>query len=463
MRQTSQLQRRLQALRGRKVAAAVKRGASPEELKAVEDECEAFEAKARKQLDLKFAEQLGEIEKGVMEKHDSEVNQLVSSTDSDVLHKLALDSAFDFESAAAALTAAHERDKNEYEGALGVEKDRQGDKLREKLRLRQEKKRKELLNKGLSDGEIEEEMGFVRDEQQLEEYVEEDVGKGVMRVLKTRGGTREMVAEGPGAMNWAWGGEEGKVGEEEKGAEEKGEEAADFEGEADIIKKTHSKATSSLIDKLKADRKGAQKKLQDKLRARRAATLEKLRGGGASEGDIAAAEKTMEEEDLKERIQEDRMLTMAEHKAIEQEGEKNGVNTYALMDEIHAEFKDDREALHKQMQEEKERQKQEIARKRREKKEAKRAKEAVKRENEEEDVLLDFEDDMEGDLVEPEDLLGEVKKIQNQHIESRQTLDVMMQMEQARQKQALQTRLVKKRAEKRRNSVAVAGGSPLRK
>jgi hypothetical protein len=334
-RQTSQLQRRLQRLRQKKLEAALKRGASAEELQQIEDECQVFEDRSRKQLEERFAEQLEEIEKGVMTRHDDEVNRLVANTDSDVLHKLAVDSAFDFESAAAALKAAHERDQKEHGEAVETEKERQAQALKEKLRKRREKKRLLLEKEGKLDQSaidqalLDEELGF-KDEQLLEEYVDKDVGKGVMRVLETRGGTRSMTrqdsVDGVGdASSWAWGAEEEKAGESKEGggggeakqnAECNGDD--DFESRKKEILDKHSKGTAELIDRLKSGRTSSHEKLQEKLRAKRAKRLQALKDEGAGGAQVEEAEKELAEEELKERIQNDRMLTMAEHKALEE-------------------------------------------------------------------------------------------------------------------------------------------------
>ena len=85
-RQHNSLQARLQAMRMKKIRAAMKRGATPEELEEIEDECATFETKCRERLEKKFSEQLNKIEEDFMqvrvrEERSDELSRPVLDTD----------------------------------------------------------------------------------------------------------------------------------------------------------------------------------------------------------------------------------------------------------------------------------------------------------------------------------------------------------------------------------------------
>jgi hypothetical protein len=217
----------------------------------------------------------------------------------------------------------------------------------------------------------------------------------------------------------------------------------------------HSEATKVLIKKLQGERRTSHQKLQERLRAKREAKMKELNDGGADEDEIAGAIAELEEEAVKERIQNDRILTLDEHKAIEEyEFSENGgalggnLNTYELLDEIHSEFKDEREKLQQAMMEEKQRQKEEMKKARKEKRKEKKRRASV---------LLAAQAEEAEEEKNDKNLEDEVQRIMEEEKKERQTLSMMMNLEQARQKEALQKRLLKKRAQKRRNSIM--GGS----
>ena len=459
-KQQSNLQSRLQAIRQKKLTAAMKRGATPEELEEIEAECETFEAKSRDKLEEKFRTHISEIERSFMEQHNTEIAK-IGDPDSIALEKLVAESTFDYESAAAALKAAHDRDVSKHDSALEDEKKRQEDALKEKLAKRHEKKRARMMGDGMTQDEAESRLGkeesqevkFLRDEWKLEEYIEAGVERGVWRVLKTAGGTRTLTTEESkeeektfsnsdfSTANWGWG----------------EEDVEDDEGKRRSIMEKHTDATIALVNKLKDERKVSHNKLRERLEAKKRKRMAELEEGGANSEQIDEVEKELEEEAIKERIQNDRMLTMSEHKAIEEyeigmnnAAEGGNLNTYELLDEIHSDYKDEREQLQHALMEEKKRQKAELRRKRKERKKEKRRASVVAALEEE----LMEEDNNEKNLE------IEVARIHKANQESKATLDMMMHMEQARQKEALQKRLMRKRAEKRRNSM-VAGAGPL--
>ena len=461
-KQQSNLQARLQAMRQKKLAAAMKRGATPEELEEIEAECEAFEAKSREKLEEKFRTHISEIERNFMEQHNEDIAK-ISDPDSIALEKLVAESTFDYESAAAALKAAHERDVSKHGDALEDEKRRQEDALKAKLAKRREKKRVRMMGDGMTKDEAESQLGkeelqeikFLKDEWKLEEYIEGGVERGVWRVLKTAGGTRTLTTEEGkeeestfsnnnfSTADWGWGDDDGE----------------DDEGKRRSIMEKHTDATNVLVNRLKDERKMSHNKLRERLEAKKKKRMAELEKGGADSEEIEEVERALEEEAIKERIQNDRMLTMSEHKAIEEyefgtnnAAEGGNLNTYELLDEIHSDYKDEREQLQKALMEEKKRQKAELRRKKKERKKEKRRASVVAALEEE----LMEEDNNEKKLE------MEVAKIHKANQESKATLDMMMQMEQARQKEALQKRLMRKRAEKRRNSLGAGpGGGPL--
>eukprot|EP00520_Triparma_pacifica_P000362 CAMPEP_0118651880 /NCGR_PEP_ID=MMETSP0785-20121206/11020_1 /TAXON_ID=91992 /ORGANISM="Bolidomonas pacifica, Strain CCMP 1866" /LENGTH=1039 /DNA_ID=CAMNT_0006544359 /DNA_START=222 /DNA_END=3338 /DNA_ORIENTATION=+ len=459
-KQQSNLQARLQAMRQKKLAAAIKRGATPEELEEIEAECEAFEAKSLEKLEEKFKAHIAKIESSFMEQHNVEIAK-ISDTDSGALEKLVAESTFDYESAAAALKAAHERDVSKHGDALEEEKRRQEEALKEKLARRRKKKMARMMDKGMTQSEVDkvlgeeevQEMKFLKDEWKLDEYIDGGVERGVWRVLKTAGGTRTLTSEedkeeektfskGFTAADWGWGEEDGEGDEEKRKS----------------IMEKHTDATKALVGKLKDERKKSHNKLRERLEEKKRKKMKELKQDGASDERIEEVERELEEEAIKERIQNDRMLTLSEHKAIEEfefgtnnAAEGGNLNTYELLDEIHSEYKEERDQLQNALMEEKKRQKAELRRKKKERKKEKRRASVVAALEEE----LMEEDNNEKKLE------MEVAKIHKANQESKATLDMMMQMEQARQKEALQKRLMRKRAEKRRNSMVSTGKGPV--
>ena len=187
------------------------------------------------------------------------------------------------------------------------------------------------------------------------------------------------------------GGAEGKEGEEESKADASDGDESDA---AAKILSDHNSATKGLIEKLRKEQKNSHDKLKERLAAKRAKKLSELSSIGASEEEVKAAEAALEEEDIKERIQNDRMLTLDEHKAIEEyEFGQNGgalgvkLNTYELLDKVHSEFKEEREQLQQAMMEEKKRQKNELKRQRKERRAEKKRRQSLSSEipNEEEE------------------------------------------------------------------------------
>ncbi|GMH95416.1 hypothetical protein TrVE_jg2497 [Triparma verrucosa] len=464
-RQHNGLQSRLQQMRLKKIRAAMKRGASAEEIEEIEEECLAFGARCTEKLESKFNEQQNKIAGEFMLKHDQEMRGVGDSTS--IEQMINSEDIFDYEAAARALRANHERDVEANGKVRDEERRRQEDALKARLRGRKKKKKKAGAGDDDSDREEAEALKLLNDQFLLEDYVETGVNRGVVRVLKTRGGTRTLtteeekeVAEIGGWDNMFAGGEGG--GEEEKGGdggeeEEKGgeEEKGADGGEGKSMLAKHSEATKVLIKKLQGERRTSHQKLQERLRAKREAKMKELTDGGADEDEIAGAIAELEEEAVKERIQNDRILTLDEHKAIEEYefGENGGalggnLNTYELLDEIHSEFKDEREKLQQAMMEEKQRQKEEMKKARKEKRKEKKRRASV---------LLAAQAEEAEEEKNDKNLEDEVQRIMEEEKKERQTLSMMMNLEQARQKEALQKRLLKKRAQKRRNSIM--GGS----
>lgn len=489
-RQHNGLQSRLQQMRLKKIRAAMKRGASVEEIEETEEECLAFGIRCTEKLENKFNEQQNKIAGEFMLKHDQEMRGVGDRASIESM--INSENIFDYEAAARALRANHDRDVEANGKVRDEERKRQEDALRARLRGRKGKK------KGGADDDREEAkaMKLLNDQFLLEDYVDTGVSRGVARVLKTRGGTRTLTTEEEKEVadigGWddifAGGGEEK---EEEMGGEV--EEKGDGEEGNKILEK-HTEATKELIKKLQEDRRTSHQKLQDRLRAKREAKLKALRDDGADEDVIASVEAELEEEAVKERIQNDRILTLDEHKAIEEYefGENGGerearseatnifslnvqaaftltkiltrqrqssgalggnLNTYELLDEIHSEFKDEREQLQQAMMAEKARQKEEMKKARREKKKEKKRRASV---------LLAAQVEEAEEEKNDVDLESEVQRIMEEEKKERQTLSMMMGMEQARQKERLQKRLMKKRAQKRRNSImGETGGEGL--
>ena len=515
-KQHSNLQARLQAMRQKKLTAAIERGASPQELEEIEAGCQEFEEGSLRKLDEKFEEHLRGIEEKLMVKHQEEVAN-ISEGDANSLESIIAGSAFDYESAAVALKAAHDRDLEKHDGVLSEEKARQESALKEKLARRREEKRRKMLQSGgasekdvqlLLEKEERQAVGFLKDEWELGEYIDEGVERGVFRVLKTRGGTRTLLKEeseggerklkgssegipyGGGNENEERG--EAKVTEDDSASGScavaaggyPGIEAASGyvgglgdSGEARRIMKDHSDATMELIRRLKGDRRASQERLKRKLAGKREERMSSLRSSGASEEDVEKEERSLREEAMKEKIQNDRMLTLAEHKAIEEHefsssglgsggaaGEGTGppLNTYELLDEIHEEFREEREKLQSAMMEEKRRQKEELKRRKRERRKGEKLPGASAAPSGGGGSNLPSSMSSASSLVPPHDNLSsssssddsdlllslEVSRIHKLNLESRQTLDVMMRVEQARQKDALQKRLCRIRRER---------------
>lgn len=468
-KQQSNLQVRLQAMRQKKLVATTRRGATPDELEEIEGECEAFEQKSRQKLEEKFKVHITEIEKSFMEQHNEDIAK-IGNTDFRALEILVAESTFDYESAAAALKAAHERDISKHGDTLQGEKKRQEDALKMKLAKRRAKKMNKLVGDGMTEDEANnrlqreesQEVKFLKDEWKLEEYIDGGVERGVWRVLKTAGGTRTLTTEEGkeeeqtfssnnfSVADWAWG--------EEKGGD-------DDEGKRKEIMDKHTDATKALVDKLKNDRKQSHNKLRERLEEKKRKRLAELEQGGADIEQREEAERELEEEAVKERIQNDRMLTLSEHKAIEEyefgtnnAAEGGNLNTYELLDEIHEDYKEERDQLQQALMDEKKRQKAELRRRKKERKKEKKQRRAS--------VVAALEEELMEEDNNEKKLEIEVAKIHKANQESKATLDMMMQMEQVRQKEALQKRLMRKRAEKRRNSMVTQGGillEPLKK
>ncbi|GMH59565.1 hypothetical protein TL16_g02857 [Triparma laevis f. inornata] len=420
-RQHNGLQSRLQQMRLKKIRAAMKRGVSVEEIEEIEEECLAFGIRCTEKLENKFNEQQNKIAGEFMLKHDQEMRGVGDSASIESM--INSEDIFDYEAAARALRANHDRDVEANGKVRDEERKRQEDALRARLRGRKGKK------KGGADDDREEAeaMKLLNDQFLLEDYVDTGVSRGVARVLKTRGGTRTLTTEEEKEVADIGGWDDifagrGEEKEEEKGGEVEEEKGDDEEGNK-ILEK-HTEATKELIEKLQEDRRTSHQKLQDRLRAKREAKLKALRDDGADEDIIASVEAELEEEAVKERIQNDRILTLDEHKAIEEyEFGVNGgalggnLNTYELLDEIHSEFKDEREQLQQAMMAEKARQKEEMKKARREKKKEKKRRASV---------LLAAQVEEAEEEKNDVDLESEVQRIMEEEKKERQTLSMMM-------------------------------------
>ena len=299
----------------------------------------------------------------------------------------------------------------------------------------------------------------MQEEWELNAYVNEELGKGVLRAFQQQ--TRE---EG-------WG-EQKDVDEsdiQKLSLEEKTNNNDDDKAKSKRIIIEHDEATKILILDLKNSRKVSHDRLKERLAKRRKEAINKVNEGARTEEEADELMRKLDSEEIKERVLNDRLLTLAEHKAIEEHGQSDAdginMNTYQLLDEIHEEYGKEREEMQKLMAEEKVKRKDDLAKKRKERKENKERKKLEmkikqgaslsyrdKTETGNDMKLEDINDDDE-EVREKENnmsIMEEVDRISKQHAEERETLEMMNIMEQTRQKQALQQRLLEKKRKKKK-------------
>ena len=127
------------------------------------------------------------------QRHDEE---MVGISDSKSIEKMInSDDIFDYEAAARALRANHDRDMKKNGEVRDQERRRQEEALKEKLRARRAKKKKGTGSSSSDDDDEAAALSVLKDQWLLEDYVENGVNRGVVRVLKTRGGTRTLTEE----------------------------------------------------------------------------------------------------------------------------------------------------------------------------------------------------------------------------------------------------------------------------
>ena len=208
----------------------------------------------------------------------------------------------------------------------------------------------------------------MQEEWELNAYVNEELGKGVLRAFQQQ--TRE---EG-------WG-EQKDVDEsdiQKLSLEEKTNNNDDDKAKSKRIIIEHDEATKILILDLKNSRKVSHDRLKERLAKRRKEAINKVNEGARTEEEADELMRKLDSEEIKERVLNDRLLTLAEHKAIEEHGQSDAdginMNTYQLLDEIHEEYGKEREEMQKLMAEEKVKRKDDLAKKRKERKENKERK-----------------------------------------------------------------------------------------
>jgi len=207
--------------------------------------------------------------------------------------------------------------------------------------------------------------------------------------------------------------------------------------------RSYSKVTRNIVKQLKSRRKEKKEQLQLKW-SKKEEELNSELGKGVTKTEKQIAKNNLVSDRLKDFAKEDNALTIEEYKLIEVHKEKvheesgEKINIHALLDDIHEEFEKERLVLRQETNNEKIRQGQVLQQQKQKKKDS-----YVHRN------ISNKGGNGKEPLSKQKDFDAELDQISDTHNNEREKFILMMDIEQARQRQVLQKRLASKRNSRR--------------